>query len=181
MAKRDNKIERYALGDKVLELRKSLTCAEVANIINRKYLPKNAEPLSTMAISRYCSSKGVTDVENKNVSKAIYFDALEEAHKVRDRVLKHENRLVEVYDNLKENEEKLSELASISNAILNTYRLHQELNERVSKIQKEQLGLEKVRKALRLLMNTLDSYPEVKAEFFAKLRDAEEYDIIRSI
>lgn len=178
---RDNKIEKYALGNKVLELRKTLTCAEVAQVINRKYLPKNAKPLSTMAISRYCSSKGITDIENKGVSKAIYFDSLEEAHKVRDRVIKHENRLVDVYNNLKENEEKLSELASISNAILNTYRLHQELNERVSKIQKEQLGLEKVRKALRLLLNTLDKYPEVKAQFFTELRNAEEYDIIKSI
>ena len=121
-------------------------------------------------------------MERNDISKGVtYFDALSEACKVRDRVVRHENRLVRVYENLKEDEEKLSELASISNALLNTYRMHQDLNERVSKLQKEQLGVDKVRKALRILVETLNKYPEVKADYFQRLRDAEEYEIIQSI
>ena len=55
------------------------------------------------------------------------------------------------------------------------------MNRTVSQIQKEQLGLQKVRKVLGVVIEILDRYPEVKSQVFEELRKSEVYDTIRSI
>lgn len=179
---RSGKIDKMGLGARVLEWRKYLTCEEIADEINRKYLPAGMEPLNKMTVSRYCTDRGMTDMDRNDIKKDLTrFDCLSESWDVRNRLLKHNSKLQKLWDNIKEDEEKLSELASISNAYLKSCDQLQTLNERVSKLQKEQLGVEKVRKAMRLLIETLEKYPEVKADYFQRLRESDLYDLIRSI
>ena len=117
-----------------------------------------------------------------HLTKAVeHFDALAEAKKVRNRLTKHTNKMELLLDELKEDEEKLSEIASISNAYLNSCKQLAELNRTVSQIQKEQLGLQKVRKVLGVVIEILDRYPEVKSQVFEELRKSEVYDTVRSI
>jgi len=178
-----SKIDQWGAGKDVLALRQSMSCEEIATIINKKYRPPGEEPLNKITVKRYCE-KHLTAVELANIDKGIElarFDVLGEALKLRKRLDKHSDKLQKVIDNLQADEEKLSELASISNAYIKSIEALQTLNERASKLQKEQLGVEKVRKALRLLMDVLNRYPEVKAEFYRELRESEDYDLIRSI
>lgn len=183
MAESKSKIDEFNLGKKVLELRKSnLTCEEVADEINRLYLPAGVEPISKMTVSRYCNAHGLTDMSRSDISYGVTrFDALKEAWGVRNRLVKHTNKLGKIVDELKQDEEKLSELASISNAYLNSCKLQQELNEKVSKIQKEQLGLEKVRQILSTMLEVLVKYPQVKAEIYKRFADKDLMDTIRSV
>lgn len=177
-----SKIDEYNLGKRILTLRQTLTCEEIADEVNRLYLPAGAEPINKMTVSRYCSSHGLTDMGRNDISVATNrFDALKEAWAVRNRLVKHTNKLAKIVDELKQDEEKLSELASISNAYLNSCRLQQELNEKVSKIQKEQLGLEKVRLILSTILEVLVKYPQVKAEIYKKFADNDLMDTIRSV
>lgn len=177
-----SKIDSLGLGARVLTLRKELTCEEVADIINTQYLPAGAEPLNKMTVSRYCSAHGITDMERNDITKSVTrFDALEEAINVRNRLVKRTNKMERLLDDIKEDEEKLSELSSVNNAYLNCCKLLQDLNESVSKIQKEQLGIDKVRMVLREFISTLDKYPEVKADVFARLRESAVYDTIRAL
>ena len=177
-----NKIDALGLGGKVLALRKDLTCEEVADIVNSQYLPAGVEPLNKMTVSRYCIQHGMTDMERRDITKSVtHFNALEEAYSVRNRLVKRTNKMERLLDEIKEDEEKLSELSSVNNAYLNCCKMLQDLNESVSKIQKEQLGMDKVRKVLEVFISTLDKYPEVKADVFARLRDSEVYDTIRAL
>lgn len=177
-----SKIDKYDLGNKVLTLRKSLTCEEVADVINAQYLPAGVTPLNKMTVSRYCSDHGMTDMERNDITKGVTrFDSLAEAWSVRNRLVKHTNKLGKLLDELKEDEEKLSEISSISNAYLNSCKYLEDLNESVSKIQKEQLGLDQVRKVMGIVLTVIAKYPEVKNEIFEKLRESDAYDIIRSI
>ena len=177
-----SKIDEYKLGARVLELRNSLTCEEIADTINRMYLPAGADPINKMTVSRYCIAHGKTDMERNDITKSVTrFDALKEACAVRDRILRHTNKLGRILDNLKSDEEKLSEIGSISNAYLNSCKYQQDLNVQVSKIQKEQLGLDKVRRILTVMLEVLVKYPQVKAEIYQKFRDNDLMDTIRSV
>ena len=177
-----SKIDKMGVGRKVLTMRKTLTCSEIADIVNERYLPAGEQPISMMAVSRYCTSHGMADMERNDISKDVtHFDALGEAEKVRRRLVKHSNKLESMIDDLKEDEEKLSELSSISNAYLASLRQLEDLNESVSKIQKEQLGLTQVRKVLQAVLDTLNKYPQVRTEVFEKLRQSDVYDTIRAI
>jgi DNA repair ATPase RecN len=170
------------IGGKVLAMRRDLTCEEIADEINRRYLPAGEEPVTKMTVSRYCTAHGMTDMQRNNITKSVtHFDSLAEAQKVRNRLVKHTNKLSDLLDELKEDEEKLSEIASISNAYLNCCKQLSELNRTVSQIQREQLGLQKVRKVLSVVISLLEKYPEVKAQVFEELRKSEVYDTIRSI
>lgn len=170
------------IGGKVLAMRRDLTCEEIADEINRRYLPAGEEPVTKMTVSRYCTAHGMTDMQRNNITKSVtHFDSLVEAQKVRNRLVKHTNKLSDLLDELKEDEEKLSEIASISNAYLNCCKQLSELNRTVSQIQREQLGLQKVRKVLSVVISLLEKYPEVKAQVFEELRKSEVYDTIRSI
>ena len=180
--KRQTKIDKMGIGAKVLAMRRDLTCEEIADEINSRYLPAGEEPVTKMTVSRYCTSHGMTDMYRNHLTKAVeHFDALAEAKKVRNRLTKHTNKMELLLDELKEDEEKLSEIASISNAYLNSCKQLAELNRTVSQIQKEQLGLQKVRKVLGVVIAILDRYPEVKSQVFEELRKSEVYDTIRSI
>ena len=177
-----SKIDKLGLGGKVLALRKDLTCEEIADEINLRYLPVGAEPINKMTVSRYCIAHGLTDMDRNDISKSLtHFDALGEAWKVRDRLVKRTNKMEKFLDEIKEDEEKLSEFASINNAYLNCCKQLQDLNESVSKIQKEQLGLQKVRQGLGAVLSTLEKYPSVRSEIFEKLRNSEVYETIRAI
>ena len=177
-----SKIDKLGLGGKVLALRKDLTCEEIADEINRRYLPAGAEPVNKMTVSRYCIAHGMTDMERNDISKSLTrFDALGEAKKVRDRLERRTNKLERFLDEIKEDEEKLSEYASINNAYLNCCTKLNELNKSVSEIQKEQLGLQKVRQVLGAVLSTLEKYPSVRSEIFEKLRNSEVYETIRAI
>lgn len=177
-----SKIDELGLGARVLTLRKDLTCEEVADIVNKKFLPAGVEPLNKMTVSRYCAAHGMTDMERNDITKGVTrFDALAEAFSVRNRLIRHTNKLGKLLDELKEDEEKLSEISSISNAYLNSCKYLQELNVSVSKIQKEQLGIDNVRKVLRIVLEIVSKYPQVKAEMFERFRESEVYDLIRSV
>lgn len=161
-----NKLDKWHIGDRVLAMREHLTCAEIADEVNMRYRPAGEPPVNRMTISRYCNSHGITDRRRNDIKTAAneHFDTLEEAEKVRKRLVAHTNRIGELWENIKGDEEKLSELASISNAYMNALKMQQELNISVSKIQKEQLGMAKVRKVLSIILSTLDKHPEVRAE-----------------
>lgn len=177
-----SKIDSWGLGAKVLTLRKELTCEEVADIVNSQYLPAGEEPITKTTVSRYCSARGVTDMDRHDITKSVTtFDALAEAVKVRNRLERRTNKMEKLLNEIKEDEEKLSELSSVNNAYLNCCKLLQDLNESVSRIQKEQLGVDKVRMVLKTFISTLDKYPEVKADIFARLRESAVYDTIRSL
>ena len=177
-----SKIDQMGLGARVLSLRKTLTCEEVADVINKQHLPAGVEPINKMTVSRYCSAHGMTDMERNDITKGVTrFDALAEAWQVRNRLVRHTNKLGKILEELKEDEEKLSEIGSISNAYLNSCKFLNDLNVSVSKIQKEQLGVDKVRKVLGVVIDTLNKYPAVKAEVFEKLRESEVFDTIRSL
>lgn len=177
-----SKIDKLGLGAKVLALRQDLTCEEIADEINARWLPAGAEPVNKMTISRYCVSHGMTDMQRNDISKSVTnFDALSEACKVRDRLVRRTNKMEHFLEELKEDEEKLSEYASINNAYLNCLKQLNDLNESVSKIQKEQLGLHKVRQVLGVVITTLNKYPSVRAEIFEQLRNSEVYETIRAI
>lgn len=176
------RIDELGLGRKVLELRKTLTCEEVADVINRESLPAGEQPLNKMTISRYCAAHGLTDVGRNDVATAVNrFNALSEAWSVRNRLVRHTNKLSRILDNLKDDEEKLSEISSISNAYLHSCKFLEDLNESVSRIQKEQLGIQKVRKVLEVFLKILDRYPQVKAEVFEELRRSDMFETIRAI
>ena len=120
MAEPKSKIDKLGIGARVLELRKELTCEEVADIVNAKFLPAGEEPLNKMTVSRYCIAHGMTDMERNDISKAVSrFSPLDEAVKLRDRVLARIRRTEMLLDEIKDDEEKLSELASINNAYIN--------------------------------------------------------------
>lgn len=177
-----SKLDKWHIGDRVLAMREHLTCAEIADEVNMRYRPAGEPPVNRMTISRYCTSHGMYDKGRNDISVAAkHFDTLEEAEKVRKRLVKHANRIGEIWERIKDDEEKLSELSSISNAYMNALKQLQELNVSVSKIQKEQLGMEKVRKVLSVMLSVLDKYPEVKAQIFEELRQSEVYDTIRAI
>lgn len=95
--------------------------------------------------------------------------------------MRHTNKLGRILDNLKDDEEKLSEISSISNAYLHSCKFLEDLNESVSRIQKEQLGIQKVRKVLEVFLKILDRYPQVKAEVFEELRRSDMFETIRAI
>ncbi len=180
--KKTTKIDQYGLGARVLSLRKTLTCEEVADVINKQHLPAGVEPINKMTVSRYCADHGMTDMERNDITKGVTrFDALSEAWSVRNRLIRHTNKLAKILEDLKEDEEKLSEIGSISNAYLNSCKFLNDLNLSVSKIQKEQLGVDKVRKVLGVVIETLDKHPAVKAEVFERLRESEVFDTIRSL
>lgn len=177
-----SKIDKMGLGAKVLALRQELTCEEIADEINARWLPAGAEPVNKMTISRYCQDHGMTDMQRNDISKGVtHFDALGEAWKVRDRLVRRTNKLEKFLDEIHEDEEKLSEYASINNAYLNCCRQLNDLNESVSKIQKEQLGLQKVRQVLSVVLDVLNKYPSVRAEIFEQLRNSEVYETIRAV
>lgn len=177
----ESKIDKLGLGQRVLALRKDLTCEEIADEINKKYLPEGVEPLNKMTVSRYCANHGMAGIERNDISKGVTrFNALDEAWGVRNRLIRHTNKLRDILDNLKDDEEKLSEISSISNAYLNSCKYLQELNVSVSKIQKEQYGVEKVRKVLLIFLEVLNKYPDARAEAFERLRNSDVYEIIKS-
>ena len=176
------KIDNAGLGAKVLELRKSLTCEEVADIINAKFLPAGVEPLSMMAVSRYCVSHGMADMERNDVSKKVTrFDTMSEAMTTLKRIDKRIAKMETLMDEMKDDEEKLSEIASISNAYANLLKWRQSLIEQVSKIQKEQMSVDRIRKVMLVLIELLRKYPEVYSDFMIKLRELDEYELIRSL
>lgn len=181
MAEGKSKIDQAGLGKKVLAMREDLTCSEIADIINTKYLPAGMEPINAMTIARYCVAHGITDRRNNVTKKVKSFNSLEESYKVRDRVYRHCDKLDQIMDECKDDEEKLSELASISNAKLNALKTLQALNESVSKIQAEQLRVENVRRAVQVIINVLREFPEAYAEVMKRLREHQDYDLIRSL
>lgn len=175
-------IDQFGLGDKVLALRRNLTLQEVADRIN-KLTPEGAPNIGVSQISMYCQKHGVAG-RDKRLSKALtkqHFDSLKEAWSVRDRVLKHVRKLDGIVDQIKDNEERLTDIAAISNAYLNACKGLQDINKSISKIEKEHLGHEKVRIVLKTLLNTLDEYPDVKSRFLEKMRESTAYETIKYI
>ena len=179
-AKGKSKIDQMGIGARVLELRKTLTCEEVADIVNQKYLPAGVEPITHKTVSRYCINHGMLDMERHDL-KSMRFDVLEESMRNRKRLVRHADKLERLVTECKEDEEKLSELASISNAYLNAVKELQKLDESVSKMQAEQLKLEKIRVCMKTLITILGKYPLVKAEFFQRLQEDDNFDMIRSL
>lgn len=176
------KIDEYKLGARILELRNTLTCEEIADTVNRYYLPAGASPINKMTVSRYCTSHGLTDMQRNDITKNMTrFDSLKEACAIRDRVIKRINKTEKRLDRLKDDEEKLSELASAENSHLNYLKALMDFNSEISRIQKEQLGLDKVRRILSIILDTLRKYPQVKAEVYKKFQDSDLMETIRSV
>ena len=175
-------IDQLGLGDRVLTLRRNLTLEEVTDRIN-KFVPEGAPRIGVSQVALYCKKHGVLPSEKNNrvVPKVLHIDSLKEAWDVRTRVLRHVRKLEGIVDDIKDDQEKLSEIASISNAYLSACRCLQDINRAVSKIEKENLGHDKVRKVLKTLLEILDEYPEVKTRFMEKLRESAVYETIKYI
>ena len=173
-------IEQYGLGEKVLALRRNLTLEEVADRIN-KLLPEDAPRIGIAQIQRFCMKHGVTGNNQLTPAKLKRFDSFNDAVDVRDRIIKHSKKLEHIVDQIKEDEEKLSEIAGISAAYINSCKCLLEVNKTISKIEKEHLGHEKVRKVLKTLLEILDEFPEVKTRFMEKLRESTVYDTIKFV
>ncbi|MBR1581181.1 MAG: hypothetical protein IJ668_11930 [Selenomonadaceae bacterium] len=163
-------------------LRRNLTLEEVADRIN-KLKPEGAPNIGISQISKYCEKHGVSGAQGKLVTMARRqnFNSLEEAWDVHNRVVRHSKKLERIVDELKDDEEKLSEIASISNAYLNACKCLLEVNKSVSRIEKEYLGHEKVRKVLKTLLEVLEEFPDVKTRFLEKMRESTAYETIKYI
>lgn len=172
-------IDQYNLGDEVRRLALKMTIKDIADEINLRYLPDNEPPLSLNSVYHYCKKHGIRGALPANVTIRQSFDSLSEAHAVRTKLVKHTKKLSKIIDAMKDDEEKLSEIATISNAYVKACDQLSKLNESVSRIQKEQLAIAKVRKVLTVLLDVLSKYPDVKVEFLEKLREMELYDTIR--
>ena len=172
-------LDKYNLGDEVRRLAQKMTIKDVADEINLNYLPANEPPLSLHAFYCYCRKHGIRGALPATYQIRQSFDSLSEAHTVRTKLVKHTRKLGKIIDEMQGNDEKLSEIATISNAYVKACDQLSKLNESVSRIQKEQLAIAKVRKVLTVLLEVLDKYPEVKVEFLEKLREMELYDTIR--
>ena len=177
-----NAIDQFGLGEKVLMLRRNLTLQEVADRIN-KLTPEGTPNIGVSQIQKYCEKHGVNapQVGALAAARKQNFNSLAEAWEVRNRVVRHAKKLERIVDQMKDDEEKLSEIASISNAFLNACKCLQDLNKSISKIEKEHLGHEKVRKVLKTLLEVLDEFPEVKARFLEKMRESTAYETIKYI
>lgn len=175
-------IDQLGLGERVLMLRRNLTLEEVADRIN-KLKPEGAPNIGISQISKYCEKHGVSGAQGKLVTMARRqnFNSLEEAWDVHNRVVRHSKKLERIVDELKDDEEKLSEIASISNAYLNACKCLLEVNKSVSRIEKEYLGHEKVRKVLKTLLEVLEEFPDVKTRFLEKMRESTAYETIKYI
>ena len=177
-----NAIDQFGLGEKVLMLRRNLTLQEVADRIN-KLTPEGAPNIGVSQVQKYCEKHGVNTPQTSplKIARRQNFNSLAEAWEVRNRVVRHAKKLEQIVDQMKDDQEKLSEIASISNAFLNACKCLQDLNKSVSKIEKEHLGHEQVRKVLKTLLDVLDEFPEVKARFLEKMRESTAYDTIKYI
>ena len=171
-------LDRYNLEDEVRRIASKMSLSDAWREINTHYLPPDCPPLTIQAFYYYCKSRGIVSAIPTSQNIKTSFDSLLEANAVRSRVIKHTRKLSKIIDELKK-EERLSEVATISNAYINACKQLAALNESVSKIRKEQLATEKVRLVLKALLEVLSNYPEVKTEFMEKLRELELYDTIR--
>ncbi len=175
-------IDQLGIGERVLMLRRNLTLEEVADRINKE-VPEGTPRINEAMISRYCKQHGleVDNRSNRIDAARISYNSLAEAVSVKERVARHVRKLEKIVDKIKDDKEKLSEIASISNAYLHSCKVLQDVNMSISKIQKEHFGHEKVRKVLKALLAVLEEYPEVKIKFFEKLRESAVYDTIKYI
>lgn len=175
-------IDTLGLGEKVLQLRRNLTLEEVADRIN-KIKPEGTPNIGISQIAKYCEKHGVNPSRQSitKVVKSMHINTLEDAVAVQTRVARHVRKLEHVVDKVKDDEEKLSEIASISNAYLNACKCLLDVNRTISKIEKEHLGHDKVRKVLKTLLEVLEEFPEVKTRFFEKLRESTVYDTIKYV
>ena len=179
---RRSAIDTLGLGEKVLQLRRNLTLEEVADRIN-KIKPEGTPNIGISQIAKYCEKHGVNPSRQSitKVVKSMHINTLEDAVAVQTRVARHVRKLEHVVDKVKDDEEKLSEIASISNAYLNACKCLLDVNRTISKIEKEHLGHDKVRKVLKTLLEVLEEFPEVKTRFFEKLRESTVYDTIKYV
>lgn len=173
-------IEQYGLGEKVLALRRNLTLKEVTERIN-KFVPEGAPRIGISQIHQYCVKHGETGSRQLSVAKLKKFDSFNDAVDVRDRILRHTRKLDSIIEQIKEDEERLSEISSVSNAYLNACKCLLEVNKAISRIEKEHLGHDKVRKVLKTLLEILDEFPDVKTRFMEKLRESTVYDTIKFV
>lgn len=176
-------IDQLGLGEKVLALRRNLSLEEVTDRIN-KLKPPEAPNIGISQVHYYCQKHGVAGdnrISRNRVSKMQAFNSLDDAIEVRDRIIRHSKKLEHIVDQIKEDEEKLSEIAGISGAYLNACKCLLEVNKNISRIEKEHLGHEKVRKVLKTLLEILDEFPDVKTRFMEKLRESTVYETIKYV
>lgn len=171
-------LDQYNLEDEVRRVASKMSLSDAWREINTHYLPSDCPPISIQAFYYYCQKRGIVSARPTSQNVKSSFDPLLEAQSVRSRVIRHTRKLSKFIDELKK-EERLSEVATISNAYLNSCKQLASLNESISKIRKEQLASEKVRLVLKALLEVLSNYPDVKTEFMEKIRELELYDTIR--
>lgn len=175
-------IDQFGLGEKVLILRRNLTLEEIADRINR-LTPEGAPNISISQISKYCEKHGVS-ADKKSLTrtlKPLNINSVEEAVSVKARVQRHVRKLEDIVDQVKDDQERLSEIAAISNAYLAACKTLLEVNKTISKIEKEHYGHDKVRKVLKTLLQTLDEFPEVKVRFMERMRESSVYETIKYV
>lgn len=171
------KIDRYGLGSHIVRLRKNLSMQETADIINKKYLPDDAEPINRMTISRYERWLEHNDPDYRRPavyaanSKAL--DPWLELRTLKARNQKHMQRLNGLIADL-HREDKLSEVASISNAYLGAVKQHQAIINDITKYQERLTKVDNVRRVMATMMTILKQYPEVWNEFLTELKKHEE-------
>lgn len=167
----EHRIEKLGLTDKVIELRQNLSLERAAEIINTKYLPVGEAPINAMTISRW--EKAANAVPEGQAS-ASALNPWAELIALKNRSEKNIQRLNKVIEELRQDEERLSEVATISNAYVTAMKQHQSIVNDIAKIQQQLTKVENVKRVVGLMMKILQQYPEVWNEFLTEIRQHEE-------
>lgn len=171
----NSKIEQLGLSEKVLELRQNLSLEKTAEVINTKYLPDGAEPINAMTILRWeRANNAVPEVQGQAPVAMQQVNAWAEMVTLKNRSEKNIQRLNKLIEELRHDQERLSDLASISNAYVSAMKQHQSITNDIAKFQREMVKVENVKRVVGLMMKILQQYPEVWNEFLLELRKHEE-------
>lgn len=178
----ESKIDQYGLSDKVIELRSTLSLEKTAEIINTKHLPCGAEYINAMTILRWERANGATPDGDRSPSIGDALNPWAEMVTLKNRSEKNIQRLNKIIEELRQDEERLSEVASISNAYVSAMKQHQTVINDIAKYQKEMMRTENIKKVITLMMKILQQYPEVWNEFLLELqRNKEEYELMNML
>ena len=182
----DSKIDIFGLADKVLELRnpngRNLSLEKTAEEINAQYLPIGAEAINAMTVQRWEKSNGITYNGNERVSSnGMPINAWAELVALKNRSEKNIQRLNKLIDELRGDQERLSEVASISNAYVSAMKQHQAITNDIAKYQREMLKLENVKRVVNMMMTILQKYPDVWQEFLTELKKHDEYEMMNAL
>lgn len=208
MSKSVAKITEYGLHDKVVELAKYMSLQNMAEVINKKYLPEGAEEINPMTIKRYCDSNNIVLTDKRFNSSGIpkLTNTLEEAQDMN----KYADKNIEVLQKMLENFKKDlfgieippgADKAAIVLLLKSCVNINKETRDtslaiekwvnrkimnldRITEYQASLLKLENYKKLFLAMISVIESYgdPEIKAQFINAIHDDHEmFDLFRGI